>query len=497
MRKENINDEDKKNPQNPKKPINGGKNMKINAKKMKPQTVAIKPNAQGKKSFNLKESYNPIRMNEEAKKKKEKEEIEKNKIRNKLQCFICFGKVINAVMCVYCHQIACKECVKKMLSKNSVCINCKKNVEKDDMLELPFMDDLTSYFINKVENREIDRNIYEENNSKEANIKINDNKDNNNALQKNDKIQKCNNHPDRNVEYYCCNCNEYLCSECLIIFNKKSIDKHSNHIILENEKINEFNLNDIIKLYQSISFNKEKIYNKSYYYKRNIREIEIRKKRAKEIMEFISDELKNKYTHKINEYNSFLKILKQKKSDIEKRIKDFSYKFEKIREMPNDDEQKKLLSDLEQLNKINFDKDTIENKQDFQKDICCESYISELIELYIENGEYKEEANIIDKELNFINNSLCKLTAKLLFNSIVFTLVIEVNKEFYQKYHPIYYGDFVIISKKSCEYAIFSDYYSNGSLILSVEFPFSKMKPLLDDNNKCKIKINITKNYFK
>jgi hypothetical protein len=279
--------------------------------------------------------------------------------------------------------------------------------------------------------------------------------------------------------------------------NKKSIVKHSNHIILENEKINEFNLNDIIKLYQSISFNKEKIYNKSYYYKRNIREIEIRKKRAKEIMEFISDELKNKYTHKINEYNSFLKILKQKKSDIEKRIKDFSYKFEKIREMPNDDEQKKLLSDLEQLNKINFDKDTIENKQDFQKDICCESYISELIELYIENGEYKEEANIIDKELNFINNSLCKLTAKLLFNSIVFTLVIEVNKEFYQKYHPIYYGDFVIISKKSCEYAIFSDYYSNGSLILSVEFPFSKMKPLLDDNNKCKIKINITKNYFK
>ena len=489
MRKENINDEDKKNPQNPKKSFNGGKNMKLNAKKMKPQSVIIKSNGQAKKSFNTKESLNP-RMNEEVKKKREKEEIEKNKIRNKLQCFICFGKVINAVMCVYCQHIACKECVKKMLAKNNICINCKKNVEKDDMVELPFMNDLTSYFINKVENRE-ENNFYEKNNSNEQNIKINDNKGNNIIL------QKCNNHPDRNVEYYCCNCNEYLCSECLIIFNKKSIDKHSNHIILENEKINEFNLNDIIKLYKSISFNKEKIQDKSYYYKRNIRQIEIRKKRTKEIMDSISDEIKKRYTSKINECDALKKTLEQKKSDIEKKLKDFSYKFEKLKEKPNDEEQKNLLSDLEQLNKIYFDKNTIENKQVFPKDICCESYISELIELHIENGQYKEETNIIDKELNFITNSFCKLTAKLLYNSIVFTLVIEVNKEFYQKYHPIYHGDFVIISKKSCEYAIFSDYYNNGSLILSAEFPFSTMKPLLDDNNKCKIKINITKNYFK
>ena len=52
---------------------------------------------------------------EEEKKKIELKEKENNKIRDKLKCFICFGKVINATMCIKCKGIACEECVKKMI----------------------------------------------------------------------------------------------------------------------------------------------------------------------------------------------------------------------------------------------------------------------------------------------------------------------------------------------------------------------------------------------
>ena len=345
------------------------------------------------------------------------------------------------------------------------------------------MNDLTSYFIDKVEQKEKKEN-YDNNNDKGYNDE--DNKNN-----------KCKNHVDRKVEYYCCNCNEYLCSECLVIFNKKSVDKHSKHIILPIEKIDEFNLNDIIKIYPQISSNKEKIEKLITDYKKSIREIEIRKKRTKEITDIISNDLQANYSSKINGINSLLKYLKNKKNEIDKGAKEFQANFQKFKESSNNNEKAKILSDLEKLNHLDFDENSIEKTTKFKKDLCCESYVSELIELHINNGQYKEEETLIEKVLTFIPNVKSKLTAQLLLNNIVFNLSFPISNESNQNDNPKYFGDFVIISKNACEYAIFSEFLFKTSKMFSVEFPFSKMKPLLDDNNKCQIKIYITKNYYK
>ena len=92
-------------------------------------------------------------------------------IRDKLKCYICFGKVINATMCPNCKKIACEECIKKMLSKNNnKCDNCNKTVKINDMIKLPFMNDLTSFFINKVEKKNPKKEYLEENLSDVNNI---------------------------------------------------------------------------------------------------------------------------------------------------------------------------------------------------------------------------------------------------------------------------------------------------------------------------------------
>ena len=73
------------------------------------------------------------------------------------------------------------------------------------------------------------------------------------------KKEKCKDHPNKYIEYICFNCNEYLCSESLLIFNKESVNKHNNHIIISLEDVNKFKLYNIIKEYQSLREKKNKL----------------------------------------------------------------------------------------------------------------------------------------------------------------------------------------------------------------------------------------------
>ena len=240
---------------------------------------------------------------EEKRKKKELEEKEKNKIRDKLKCFICFGKVINARMCIKCRGIACEECIKKMLSKNKICNNCKQLVRMEEMIKLPFLNDLTSFFINNFEQKkkDIKKNL-QYNKLRE----INDNK-------KLDiiKIDSCKFHPRQTLEYLCINCKEYLCSECLLFFNKKNVIKHKDHIILSKEQINEFNLNEIIKEYKNLSDLKINIDKNIVNYKLFIIEIEILKRIGNDSLESIKNDLSKKYIKKLKEIKIYFKFIKQ------------------------------------------------------------------------------------------------------------------------------------------------------------------------------------------
>ena len=157
-----------------------------------------------------------------------------------------------------------------------------------------------------------------------------------------------------------------------------------------------------------------------------------------------------------------------------------------------------MLNTLQKLNYYPTDKEELEKKANFQKNISYESYESDNINFEMPNkGIYLEEANVLNKDLNFIPNTQCKLKSQLLFNYIVFTLIIQIDHNYYEKHHPKYFGNLILFSKKKCEYAVFTDYYYKGELLLTVEFEFSKMKPLLDENNKSNLKFLISRYIYK
>ena len=475
------------------------KNDNQNENKFNPKTI-IKPSQQKRKNHQLYKSLNLNNLenncdvpsnnnkeNEEEIIKKELEEKEKNLIRDKLKCFICYGKAINATMCIKCKGIACEECVKKMLSINKICSRCKQKVRAEDMIKLPFMNDLTSFFINNVEKRQSPGKQIG------ASNKIN--------LNKNDMMIKsefCKYHPEKVVEYVCVNCCENLCAECLLFFNKKNVAKHAEHIILSNEEINQFNLDKIIKEYKTLLNFKLNINNNKNKFNLDLKDLESRKIIEGYIQDLIKSQTICNYNKKKKKKKNVLNSLKNKKNEIEKGIQSFNNHFNRLKDGNNMEQFKKYQKDLKNLNIYPYDKNDIEKRIIFLKDICCERYESEFIELEIpNNGHYVEELNVLNKELNFIPNTNCKLQSQLLDSSIVFTLVLDVNDEFYQIHKPTFLGDLFIFGKKMCECLRFGDYYNKGVQVLSLQFEFSKFKSLLDENNKTQLKFHVCKIYYK
>ena len=114
--------------------------------------LSVNKNKQNNNNINIKESSNNSKqlnkMSEE-----EKREIEaESDIRNKLKCYICKSKVIKPKMCKYCKRLICSYCIKEWLLHHDFCIFCKKNITNDDVIPVPFIDDMSTYFINNIEN---------------------------------------------------------------------------------------------------------------------------------------------------------------------------------------------------------------------------------------------------------------------------------------------------------------------------------------------------------
>jgi len=433
----------------------------------------------------------PIYETEEERIKREKEEKEKEKIRDKLECSICCGKVVDALMCVKCKHFACEKCVKKLQKKN-ICFYCKEKVNNNEIIKLPFMNDLTNFFISKMEKKNNIRNSIKD--RKKIILKKNNSDNMSNSII----LENCKKHQNKKIEYYCTNCKEYLCPDCIVFFNKENAERHKEHIIFTIEEINEYDLYKIIKEHQELSNRSTNIENISQQYSKNIREIEIRKKRAREILKKIRDKLESNYFSRISDIKVLLNFLKNKKKDIEKGQNDFSKHYDEyLKSNYNIEKKNEIINYLTNLNNIPAEK-VIEEKSIFKRNICCESYESDFIEFIMpNNGAYVEGCDIFNKDLDLIPDTACKIKAQLLTNNIIFTLIILVDEDFYKNNSPSFFSDFLIISKNQCEYALFDDYYNKGEEILTVQFEFSKMKSLLDENNKCLLKFNITRNYYK
>lgn len=431
-------------------------------------------------NFNLANKDNnssPInKQNEELDEKKLEEEKKRNDIRDKLKCFICFGKVVNAMMCPHCKKIACEQCFKTVLEKTSICSNCKNILLIDELVKIPMLNDFTFFFINNLEQKD-------EQDENDVNIMAH--------LRK----EKCKEHPNKNIEYYCINCNQYLCSESLLFFNKKSVDQHKNHIILSFDDIEKFNLYKIIKEYSNLKENKNKIKIKLNALNKSLNDIKNQKNKTKDNYGILKSDLKEKYENKIYRIKNIINKLNNKKTNIQNLL---NKPQNLMVDLNNEEKSKQFLEELKNLNDIVISKDDIENEANFKKAFKYEQFESEKIEIKLPyNGKYVDEFKIIDTELNFMPDTKCKLNCQLLMNSLFFSLTLEINKEFIDE-HDLKIKSIFYIETKDMKHGISPECAkTNNDYIFSAECDFNIIKNMIEKEGGCFFKFNIIKFYYK
>ena len=415
--------------------------------------------------------------NEEILKKKQEEEKQKNEIRNKLKCFICFGKAANAMMCPYCKKIACEQCLNKVLDKVNVCPNCKSILPKKEIVKLRMIDNFRNFFINNMEQPDENDNEVEDEEMKEL------------------KEQKCKEHPYKNLEYFCMNCNEYLCSESLLIFNKESWNKHNNHIILNFDDIEKYKLLKIIKEYQSLSENQKKLGPKEIELKKNIKELNEKKYSINYICDKLKDDIKSKYEKSISNIKSALKSLKYKKKDINEMIQKPP---NLMVDLNNEEKSKKILDELRGLNSLPIGEKDLDVEVNFQKEIKLEQYESQPFEIKLpNNGEYIEGHNLLKTELDFIPNAKCTLNCQLLLSCYNLSLSLEIDYKFSIEHQEKYIGYLYLRNNKTTKSIFLQGYSTIKEVILYTEYDYNKIKEMVNKENKCFGKFIITKYYNK
>ena len=227
--------------------------------------------------------------------------MDNNSINNEITCFICKGKFNDPLMCKFCQIRFCKNCIENFyINENkNYCPKCQKNVRLDEMIPIPWLNDISNYLINK------ENNIIEDSNK-------NINNDNINPKNINDVYEFCEKHNNHYTKY-CINCSNYLCPECLSIFDENS-RIHERHEIINISEIEKYNLDEVLKKYKNIN---EKV--KSY--SDNIEFIDNYKK--------IIDVIKN---YKLN-------FLKKYINNIEKNYKDLNDKLVNLKNKQQNEEK--------------------------------------------------------------------------------------------------------------------------------------------------------------
>ena len=83
-------------------------------------------------------------------------ENRKVEIKDALTCFICTAKVLDPMMCPQCKKLVCANCIKKWFieQQHEKCPYCQVPSSFDKMINLPFMNQLSEYFIKEIEKKE-------------------------------------------------------------------------------------------------------------------------------------------------------------------------------------------------------------------------------------------------------------------------------------------------------------------------------------------------------
>lgn len=249
-------------------------------------------------------------------------------IKDALTCFICAQQIKDPLMCTRCRKMMCTNCIRKWLDKDhKKCPFCQNETSLDKMVPLPFMNQLSDFFVKEIDIKEKEEE--KKKNKEQSDIIIDDEKDNldnkiknidymkskpqinfnayNNNIN-NDKIldelrkegNLCEKHNEK-IEYFCLTCGTKHCSKCLIILNKEH-EVHSGHKIIDIEQRKKFKIDDVNSDINNFSKTIDEI---NKYQVSISNEIKIRKKKC-EFYDRIFEEMKRLYNNKIEKMNDAL-----------------------------------------------------------------------------------------------------------------------------------------------------------------------------------------------
>ena len=465
---------------------------KINISLNKNQLPNSSNNANNQNSSNLNNNNSSKNRNlskkkfiEEKEKKLKEKEIEDQKkenqledeIRDHLKCYICLSKVFKPKMCRYCKKICCAKCIDKWLEDHSFCGICKHDLSPQDMISVPFLDDMSTFFINNIDNpkkkfldnsrttiKRPGENIIPGprdniNNSKKIpklnfvnrpniNININNNLENNLSNIENevneteeDELDEniCQEHGE-NISYYCIQCDKYFCSKCLVFFGAEQ-QKHKNHYIVPASKINDLGVSQAIKEYKKLGETKEKIKNVIGLINMIKKEKDIKKYEILNTLDLIREYNKIKMDEELKKYQDIISYVKTEKNNIEQQSKSLPNELSYILDQ----------NDINKANEINNKIISLNNKippqmylqlqeQGYQsQNIYIENFQTDFIQKRLNiNEELNNNCEIINIPISLIPHHSANFSINYSNGIFRINFIVSVNDDINSAKYPIY-----------------------------------------------------------
>ena len=465
---------------------------KLNFSLNKNQLQNSSNNANNQNSSNLNNNNSSKNRNlskkkfieEKAKKLKEKEIEDQKKenqledeIRDHLKCYICLSKVFKPKMCRYCKKICCAKCIDKWLEDHSFCGICKHDLSPQDMISVPFLDDMSTFFINNIDNpkkkfldnsrttiKRPGENIIPGprdniNNAKKIqklnfvnrpniNININNNLENNLSNIENevneteeDELDEniCQEHGE-NISYYCIQCDKYFCSKCLVFFGAEQ-QKHKNHYIVPASKINDLGVSQAIKEYKKLGETKEKIKNVIGLINMIKKEKDIKKYEILNTLDLIREYNKIKMDEELKKYQDIISYVKTEKNNIEQQSKSLPNELSYILDQ----------NDINKANEINNKIISLNNKippqmylqlqeQGYQsQNIYIENFQTDFIQKRLNiNEELNNNCEIINIPISLIPHHSANFSINYSNGIFRINFIVSVNDDINSAKYPIY-----------------------------------------------------------
>ena len=516
------------------KKLNSNPNIKVDINNMKIDNININKNKHHK---GISKKKNEFLKKKELEKIKKENELEEQ-IKDHLKCYICLCQVTKPKMCMYCKRICCEQCINKWLENHSFCGICKHQLSVNDMIDIPFLDNISSFFINNIENNPKKQIINKEESYKKLKnngpIKILDNKrkdknnmnniyntisindinntnsiiENNNSTIINEDEDICMEHGN-NIEYYCIQCNKYFCGQCLIFFGSE-VNKHNNHFIIKANKMNDSRIKEITNEYQKLPETKNKITDLIGLCNLKLKEYEIKKYEIIKSMNLIKDYYMNMIENNSEDIKQSLEIIKHHKNNFDNNKNKILNKLSNNNNNNNDYKKvvPQIIKEFQNLG-INPQLDNQLNKKiSLEKTkspkLFLENYQTNFVNynnLQFNSGHFHENQILVDYNIYIIQGNNCKLNIKYSHNKAIISFQADIrmnqNSDNFTKFYA-----YVIF--KHDKYGLeFIHLYENNNIdkskqINSNEIDINKFLFLCDEEQK-KICFNvcITKTFYK